>query len=260
MFKKVYEKVNSAQTLSFKSEGENIAVDKNKVMLILDHLCQSKKQSDGKFQYVPSELSVNFIVSLHWYEDRYFLNTKGDALRSADSELVLNMIKELLTCKTLRTQWDLICIDFDRVASVYVFKQVVCFFTKIKQKMVLTQLDLMPKKSSVALRQSISTKKSSKVKNEEIPHKELIGKLSSNDNAKILEAMNELKLQGNISSILENVSGSALTFISKLFGLPSYTKRKKELKVKSIEQFLLQTDNIVIVESSLADDLKTKSK
>ena len=126
--------------------------------------------------------------------------------------------------------------------------------------MVLTQLDLMPKKSSVALRQSISTKKSSKVKNEENPHKELIGKLSSNDNAKILEAMNELKLQGNISSILENVSGSALTFISKLFGLPSYTKRKKELKVKSIEQFLLQTDNIVIVESSLADDLKTKSK
>ena len=88
VFKKVYEKVNSAQTLSFKSEDENIAVDKNKVMLILDHLCQSKKQSDGKFQYVPSELSANFIVSLHWYEDRSFLNTKGDALRSADSELV----------------------------------------------------------------------------------------------------------------------------------------------------------------------------
>lgn len=219
-------------------------------------LVYTEVQHEGRYIHVPNDELCNFFIRLHSFVDSLMLQTDKKNLNSNSKDLIIIIIQKTLVHKPLRDEWISMCKDESKVAALFCFKCLVSFFMKIKQKMVLKQLNLTPNKKSLALRQAIKTKvtkkekkmKKDKTKKPNSNNEEdlIVQQLRSTDTSLVAQSLTKLKQTQEINSIISKIQGNTLTKILKSLALPARTGKAKSKQLETLMKYLNSIDTVEI--------------
>ena len=162
VFKRIREIVIKSKSLLLKVKpGEpDVIVDKESVLEAIESvITDSHRRSETSYEVIPDSRITDFFVLLHEIVNAKILsNDKTKISPNIDKNIFIEVIKYLATHYVLRQKWHIIFQNTTSLTETYLFKQCITFFMKFKQKLLVNQHDLGPKKHSVALRKSLQSK------------------------------------------------------------------------------------------------------